>query len=180
MASNTLPNIQGTTPRKSVLSGVCRCCNQSYSRRYLFDIFGKKASSEKLVEKICRFTDLDIKRDDNLPSKICHSCYSDVTLLNRKASDFKNRCIASEKTQRESSDRSKRQRNEKPPSLTTAGAAAATSYLSPTVSSPKPKTRKTTEVRTKSVRRKITFLRPKQSTTSDGQGIIYYQCIAIC
>lgn len=148
MASKTLPNIKDATPRKSVLSGLCRCCNQSFPREKMYDLFGMKARSEKLVAKLTRFSDLKIDEKDSLPSKICHTCHSLVTRLDRMANAFYERCKSSKETQRKSSGRSKRQRNYESPRTVNP----------PDASSPLRKSTRTSE--RAPVRRKIIFMRP--------------------
>ena len=120
---------EGSTPKKSVLLSVCRCCNKSSgSIKTRVFLLGKKADDEKLLEKIRDFGGVVIKYSDMLPSHICKVCYSTVTTLEHKACLFRYRCKETEKDQLQSCERSKRERKENSPKT------HATESMSPWVS----------------------------------------------
>ena len=65
-------NMAERTPKTTLSSHVCRCCNCSFLNNPI-DLFGAK--SEALLEKV---TGLSIEFDDGFPKKICRSCYNRV------------------------------------------------------------------------------------------------------
>ena len=131
---------EGSTPKKSVLLSVCRCCNKSSgSIKTRVFLLGKKADDEKLLEKIRDFGGVVIKYSDMLPSHICKVCYSTVTTLEHKACLFRYRCKETEKDQLQSCERSKRGRKENSPKTHATESTMSKSPISPSVASPQRK-----------------------------------------
>lgn len=161
---NHHPKLELVQLQKNLYCLVCADAAISpFSRSKTFDLFGPKATTENLIGKIHRFSNLgiDVNVHHSLPNRICHSCYPTVTNLDRKANAFEERCKASEKKQLESSERSKRQRRVQ---------SELPLQVSPTVSSPVRKVIRTSK-EGKPVKRRLDFLRPKPSSSTSENGV---------
>lgn len=78
------------TPKKTLTSHICRCCNCSFQNNPI-DLFGTKAESEQLIALLENLTDLDFVENDGFPRKICRSCYNRV----KQFAEFKKLCAKS-------------------------------------------------------------------------------------
>ena len=129
-----------STPKKSVLSSLCRCCNKSSgSIKTRVFLFWKKADDEKLLEKVRDFAGGVIKYSDMLPSHICKVCYSTVTTLECKASLIRYRCKETEKDQLRCCERSKLGRKDNLLKRQTTESTMSKSPISPSIASPQRK-----------------------------------------
>ena len=78
------------TPKKTLTSHVCGCCNCSLQNNPI-DLFGVKSESEQLVALLENVTGLDFVENDGFSRKICKSCYNRV----KQFAEFKKLCAKS-------------------------------------------------------------------------------------
>ena len=87
-------NMAERTPKKTLSSHVCRCCNCSFLNNPI-DLFGAKSEAENLLALLEKVTGLSIEFEDGFPKKICRSCYNRV----KQFAEFKDLCLKSRKEQ---------------------------------------------------------------------------------
>lgn len=171
---------ENLTPKKSVLSSVCRCCNKSCAPGKTVLLFEKKAENENLIKKVCEFGGIQIHLGDMLPSIVCKSCYATVTSLEQKATLFRQRCKATEADQLQSHGRSKRQRKKKVTPQKQQNLETVITETSPSVKSPMNKrlTETATSSTTSSRFRRLIFPKPgpTDSTVSAGKTYLLQYC----
>ena len=78
------------TPKKTLTSHVCRCCNFSFQNNPI-DFFGAKSESEQLIALLENVTGLNFVKNDAFSRKLCKSCYNRV----KQFSEFKKLCARS-------------------------------------------------------------------------------------
>ena len=70
-------NMADQTPKKTLTSHVCRCCNCSFQNNPI-DLFGAKSESEQLIALLENVTGLDFVENDGFSRKLCKSRYNRV------------------------------------------------------------------------------------------------------
>ena len=75
------------TPKKTLTSHVCRCCNCSFQNNPI-DLFGAKSESEQLIALLENVTGLDFVENDGFSRKLCKSRYNRV----KQFAEFKKLC----------------------------------------------------------------------------------------
>ena len=78
------------TPKKTLTSHVCRCCNCSFQNNPI-DLFGAKSESEQLIALLENVTGLDFVENDGFSRKLCKCCYNRV----KQFAEFKKLCARS-------------------------------------------------------------------------------------
>ena len=81
------------TPKKTLTSHVCRCCNCSFQNNPI-DLFGAKSESEQLIALLENVTGLDFVENDGFSRKLCKSCYNRVK-QGKQFAEFKKLCARS-------------------------------------------------------------------------------------
>ena len=78
------------TPKKTLTSHVCRCCNCGIQNNPI-DLFGIKSETEQLIASLENVTGLNFVENDGFSRKICKSCYNCV----KQFAEFKKLCAKS-------------------------------------------------------------------------------------
>lgn len=97
------------TPRKSIVSRLCRCCNKFIpASNHPLNLFGSKAKKEKLEELILEYGRISIEKGDGCSEKMCKVCFSNIKHIEKLIGNFRKTCMESSEHQMKARDRSKR------------------------------------------------------------------------